>query len=35
VMELGWIVQGDPAKQLLGILNVILSIALPISEPQD
>ena len=34
VMELGWIVQGDPAKRLLEILNVILSIASPIGgEP--
>jgi len=35
VMELGWIVQGDPANQLLAILNVILSIALPITRERD
>lgn len=35
VMELGVIMRGDPARQLLAILNVILSIASPLSEQPD
>jgi phosphatidylserine/phosphatidylglycerophosphate/cardiolipin synthase-like enzyme len=34
VMELGWIVRGDPAKRLLEILNVILSVSSAIGGEQ-